>query len=98
MCELFVEHTRDDLEFIQEALAVDDLESLRLRAHRLKGSAYAFGAQRLGDRASELEALARSGSPGASYEASLRELLETHAQTTLVLGEQRATEGGRPET
>jgi len=61
MCELFVEHTSDDLEFIQEAAAIEDAESLRVRAHRLKGSALTFGAQLLGDKAAELEALARQG-------------------------------------
>jgi len=61
MCELFVEHTSDDLEFIQEAAAVEDAESLRVRAHRLKGSALTFGAQLLGDKAAELETLAKQG-------------------------------------
>ncbi|HEU5076666.1 MAG TPA: response regulator, partial [Polyangiaceae bacterium] len=61
MCELFIEHTSDDLEFIQEAAAIEDAESLRVRAHRLKGSALTFGAQLLGDKAAELEALARQG-------------------------------------
>ena len=61
MCELFIEHTSDDLEFIQEAAAVEDAESLRVRAHRLKGSSLTFGAQLLGDKAAELEALAKQG-------------------------------------
>jgi len=61
MCELFVEHTSDDLEFIQEAAAIEDAESLRVRAHRLKGSALTFGAQLLGDKAAELESLAKQG-------------------------------------
>ncbi len=61
MCELFIEHTSDDLEFIQEAAAIEDAESLRVRAHRLKGSALTFGAQQLGDKAAELEALAKQG-------------------------------------
>jgi signal transduction histidine kinase/DNA-binding response OmpR family regulator/HPt (histidine-containing phosphotransfer) domain-containing protein len=61
MCELFAEQSREDLEFIQEAAAVDDAESLRLRSHRLKGGAYAFGAQRLGDQAATIERRARAG-------------------------------------
>ena len=66
MCELFLEHARDDLEFIQEAAAIEDMESLRLKAHRLKGSAYTFGAQQLGDKAAELERLAKAGNHDAS--------------------------------
>jgi CheY-like chemotaxis protein/HPt (histidine-containing phosphotransfer) domain-containing protein len=61
MWELFLQHSRDDIEFIQEAAAVEDTESLRLRAHRVKGSAYAFGARLLGDKAAELERLAIAG-------------------------------------
>lgn len=61
MCELFLEHTADDIEFIQEAAAIEDAESLRVRAHRLKGSAHTFGAHQLGDKAAELEQVAKQG-------------------------------------
>jgi signal transduction histidine kinase/CheY-like chemotaxis protein/HPt (histidine-containing phosphotransfer) domain-containing protein len=61
MWELFVQHSRDDIEFIQEAAAVVDSESLRLRSHRLKGSAYAFGARQLGVKAAEIERMAIAG-------------------------------------
>jgi signal transduction histidine kinase/CheY-like chemotaxis protein/HPt (histidine-containing phosphotransfer) domain-containing protein len=62
MWELFIQHCRDDIDFIQEAAAVEDTESLRLRSHRIKGSAYAFGARSLGNKAAELERLAIAGS------------------------------------
>jgi two-component system, sensor histidine kinase and response regulator len=61
MWQLFLQHSRDDIEFIQEAAAVEDTESLRLRCHRVKGSAYAFGARPLGNKAAELERLAIAG-------------------------------------
>jgi CheY-like chemotaxis protein/HPt (histidine-containing phosphotransfer) domain-containing protein len=61
MRELFLEHSRDDLEFVQEAAAVGDAVALGQRAHRLKGSSYAFGAQLLGDKAAEIEQLAKAG-------------------------------------
>jgi CheY-like chemotaxis protein len=79
MWELFVQHSRDDLEFIQEAAAVDDAESLRLRSHRIKGSAYAFGARLLGDKAAELERLAIGGR--ANVEVEVEELIRIFDRT-----------------
>ncbi len=79
MCELFTEHARDDVDFIQEAAAVEDSESLRLRSHRLKGSAYTFGAQLLGDKAAELEKMAKAGE--LNVEKQVRELIVLYKQT-----------------
>ncbi len=79
MCELFVEHAHDDLEFIQEAAAIDDAQSLGVRAHRLKGSSYTFGAERLGDKAAELERLAKAGQVDVKEQIS--ELLQIFKHT-----------------
>jgi CheY-like chemotaxis protein/HPt (histidine-containing phosphotransfer) domain-containing protein len=79
MCELFVEHTVDDLDFIQEALAIEDGESLRARAHRLKGSSFTFGAEQLGAKAAEVERLVKSGS--LDVEAQVSELLAIFERT-----------------
>ncbi|HEY3498594.1 MAG TPA: response regulator [Polyangiaceae bacterium] len=88
MWELFVQHSRDDIEFIEEAAAVGDAESLRLRAHRLKGSAYAFGARRLGDKSAEIEKLAIAGN--LQVDAQVEALKDLFRQTsTLMHGEQR---------
>jgi HPt (histidine-containing phosphotransfer) domain-containing protein len=93
MCELFVTHSRDDLEFIQEAAAVEDAESVRLRAHRLKGSSYAFGAQLLGDKAAELEKLAKRGE--TNVDIVVRELIVLYKETLSVLKkETKSTEAG----
>ena len=66
----FVEHARDDVEFIQEAAAIEDAESLRVRAHRLKGSAHTFGAEQLGDKAAEIEQLAKGGKTSIDQQVS----------------------------
>jgi CheY-like chemotaxis protein/HPt (histidine-containing phosphotransfer) domain-containing protein len=94
MCELFVQHSRDDLEFIQEAAAIEDPESVRLRAHRLKGSSYAFGAQRLGDKAAELENLAKRGE--TNVDETVQELIVTYKETLSALKQetQSGTEAG----
>jgi HPt (histidine-containing phosphotransfer) domain-containing protein len=83
MCELFVEHSRDDLEFLQEAVAVGDVESLRLRSHRIKGSAFAFGARRFGEKAAELERLAIAGD--LNVESHVEELIRLFQQTSALL-------------
>jgi len=83
MWELFVVHSRDDLEFLQEAVAVGDVESLRLRSHRIKGSAYAFGARRFGDKAAELERRAIAGE--LEVEAEVEELIRLFQQTSALL-------------
>ena len=80
MWELFVEHSRDDLEFLQEAVAVGDAESLRLRSHRIKGSAYSFGALRFGDLAAALERRAIAGE--LDVEAQVEELIRLFHQTS----------------
>jgi CheY-like chemotaxis protein/HPt (histidine-containing phosphotransfer) domain-containing protein len=96
MRELFLENTRDDLEFIQEATAIADAESLRQRAHRLKGSSYTFGAQLLGDKAAELEKLAKAGN--VDVDARVAELLVLFRQTLAELKQREQTEnGGRDE-
>jgi HPt (histidine-containing phosphotransfer) domain-containing protein len=61
MRELFLQHSADDIDFIQEAAAINDIVALGSRAHRLKGSSYAFGAQVLGDKAAQLEKMAKAG-------------------------------------
>jgi two-component system sensor histidine kinase/response regulator len=94
MCELFVQHSRDDLEFIQEATAIEDPESVRLRAHRLKGSSYSFGAQQLGDKAAELEKRALNGEK--NVDDTVQELIVLYKETLAVLKDEtkRASEAG----
>jgi HPt (histidine-containing phosphotransfer) domain-containing protein len=65
--------------FIQEAAAVEDTESLRLRSHRIKGSAYAFGARTLGNKAAELERLAISGN--TNVETQIEDLVRIFNRT-----------------
>jgi signal transduction histidine kinase/DNA-binding response OmpR family regulator/HPt (histidine-containing phosphotransfer) domain-containing protein len=83
MCELFIEQTRDDLEFVQEAAAVGDAESLRLRSHRIKGSAYAFGALLVGDKAAELERHAIAGNLDVDH--NVEELINVFRQTSALI-------------
>jgi CheY-like chemotaxis protein/HPt (histidine-containing phosphotransfer) domain-containing protein len=92
MWELFVQHSRDDIEFLQEAAAVGDAESLRLRAHRLKGSSYAFGARPLGDKAAEIERHAISGN--SDVEVEVDALVRLFRQTSALMQEEarRATQ------
>jgi two-component system sensor histidine kinase/response regulator len=92
MWELFVQHSRDDIEFLQEAAAVGDAESLRLRAHRLKGSSYAFGARPLGDKAAEIERHAISGN--SNVEVEVDALVRLFRQTSALMQEEarRATQ------
>jgi len=90
MWELFVQHSRDDLEFLQEAVAVGDVESLRLRSHRLKGSAYAFGARRFGEKAAALERLAIAGN--LNVESEIEELIRLFQQTSALLANDRRGE------
>jgi signal transduction histidine kinase/DNA-binding response OmpR family regulator/HPt (histidine-containing phosphotransfer) domain-containing protein len=94
MWELFVQHSRDDIEFIQEAAAVGDAESLRLRAHRMKGSSYAFGARPLGDKAADIERHAISGN--LNVDAELDELVSLFKQTSALMPQQarRAVRAG----
>ncbi len=88
MCDLFTEHSREDLEFIQEAAAVDDAESMRLRSHRLKGGAYAFGAQRLGDQAAKLERRARAGDLEVTDD--VKTLIRLFQETMIAVNAERA--------
>jgi HPt (histidine-containing phosphotransfer) domain-containing protein len=83
MWELFVQHSRDDIEFIQEAAAVADAESLRLRAHRLKGSAHAFGARQVGAKAAEIERMAIAGN--IDVDAQLGDLIHLFKQTCTLI-------------
>jgi HPt (histidine-containing phosphotransfer) domain-containing protein len=91
MAELFVEHSGEDLDFIQEAAAVGDLAALGSRAHRLKGGSYAFGAQRLGDKAAELERQAKAGVPDA--DPLIEELLVLFRETRRALESERSAHG-----
>jgi signal transduction histidine kinase/DNA-binding response OmpR family regulator len=83
MWDLFIQHSRDDLEFLQESVAVGDVESVRLRSHRIKGSAYAFGARRFGDKAAELERLAIAGD--LNVDAHVEALIHLFQQTSALL-------------
>jgi CheY-like chemotaxis protein/HPt (histidine-containing phosphotransfer) domain-containing protein len=94
MYELFVEHAQDDLEFIQEAAAIEDMEALRLRAHRLKGSAYTFGAEQLGDKAAELERLAKAGERDGAR--TIADLITIYSRTEKALNGQLAKAGEIP--
>jgi two-component system, sensor histidine kinase and response regulator len=77
MCELFITHAREDIDFIQEAAAIGDADSLRSRAHRLKGSSFTFGADKLGECAAEIERTARRGVTDVSEQsAALEELFK----------------------
>jgi CheY-like chemotaxis protein/HPt (histidine-containing phosphotransfer) domain-containing protein len=93
MWELFIQHSRDDIEFIQEAAAVDDAESLRLRSHRIKGSAYAFGARPLGDKAAELERLAIAGD--LNVETHVEDLIRLFRQTCTLMQSETQAAGQR---
>ena len=77
MRELFVTESQDDIDFIAEAEAAGEAELLRVRAHRLKGAAYAFGAELLGDLAAEIERQLKAGQTDVSAQVSrLGELYE----------------------
>jgi signal transduction histidine kinase/CheY-like chemotaxis protein/HPt (histidine-containing phosphotransfer) domain-containing protein len=93
MWELFLQHSRDDIEFIQEAAAVEDAESLRLRSHRVKGSAYAFGARPLGDKAAELERLAIAGN--LNVEVQVNDLVRLFNQTCGLMRPSGSARGAR---
>jgi two-component system, sensor histidine kinase and response regulator len=90
MCELFLRHAQDDLDFLEEAAAVDDTAALGARAHRLKGSSYAFGAQKLGDRAAELERLVKTGASNVG--PSIQELVALFKATRSALESEQAPE------
>jgi signal transduction histidine kinase/DNA-binding response OmpR family regulator len=89
MCELFAELTREDLDFIAEAAAVGEVEALRARAHRLKGGAYSFGAEKLGDLAAVIEQTAKAG----RVDADLRSLEAAFQDAVCALGELVPAEG-----
>jgi signal transduction histidine kinase/CheY-like chemotaxis protein len=91
MYELFLDSTQDDLDFLQEALAVEDAESLRVCAHRLKGSSYTFGAEQLGDKAAELEQMAKASNLNA--EQQLQDLIEIFSRTVQVVAQERGQGG-----
>lgn len=61
MRELFTSESSKDIEFIMEAEVAGEMGMLRERAHRVKGAAYAFGAERLGDVAAEIEQRVKGG-------------------------------------
>ncbi len=61
MRELFLEQCREDIDSIGQAEGSGSAELIRQRAHRLKGAAYAFGAELLGDKATEIEREAKTG-------------------------------------
>jgi CheY-like chemotaxis protein/HPt (histidine-containing phosphotransfer) domain-containing protein len=90
MRELFVEQSREDIEFIAEAEVAGDAELLRERAHRLKGAAYSFGAGRLGDVAAEIEQRAKSGRTDLA--SLIPRLSRLYRETVVEL--ERATEKG----
>jgi CheY-like chemotaxis protein len=57
----FVESTRLDLQALDEALAVADLDEARRRAHRIKGAARTVGAHTMVELAQQIESEAASG-------------------------------------
>jgi CheY-like chemotaxis protein len=57
----FVESTRLDLQALDEALAVADLDEARRRAHRIKGAARTIGAHTMVELAQQIESEAASG-------------------------------------
>jgi signal transduction histidine kinase/DNA-binding response OmpR family regulator/HPt (histidine-containing phosphotransfer) domain-containing protein len=91
MRELFVQQSREDIEYIAEAEVAGDAELLRRRAHRLKGAAYAFGAEQLGDVAAQIDQRAKTG---ATELGSLTPMLNRLFRETVVELE-RGAEGAR---
>ena len=66
MLSLFTQTLADDARTLDEALAANDLVTLRARAHALKGAAGSLGAQRLAAAAGRLqEAIVRCAAPAA---------------------------------
>jgi CheY-like chemotaxis protein len=68
LVETFLEEAPSLLKALSEAIGSGDVVSLRRTAHTLKSNARTFGAERLGTRCQELEALARSGAIGEDAE------------------------------
>ncbi|MBN2194026.1 MAG: response regulator [Polyangiaceae bacterium] len=61
MRQLFIEQSQEDVDAVQEAAVAGDADVLGRKAHRLKGAAYMFGAERLGDAAATIEREAKAG-------------------------------------
>jgi two-component system, sensor histidine kinase and response regulator len=92
MCELFVRQSREDIEHVTEAEVAGAVDVLCKRAHRLKGAAYAFGAEQLGDLAAEIEQRAKNG---ATDLESLISALDQRFQET-VNALERGAQGASP--
>lgn len=59
LIQVFMRDTGNYLEQLEQAIAMEDAESLRRAAHSIKGGAAGLGAHRLSTQAAEIEALAK---------------------------------------
>jgi signal transduction histidine kinase/CheY-like chemotaxis protein/HPt (histidine-containing phosphotransfer) domain-containing protein len=91
MLELFTSESSEDIVFIIEAEVAGQTELLGKRAHRLKGAAFAFGAEQLGDLASEIDQRVKAGQTDLADLTSKLEALYDKTVAALEL----LNEGGR---
>jgi HPt (histidine-containing phosphotransfer) domain-containing protein len=92
---LFAQQWSGQLLAVREAIAENDSEALARGAHRLKGSAGAFGNGPAFDKAAEIESLARNGNLARACESleALEREMRNLAAALLSYGEDEA--GGR---
>lgn len=76
LVEMFVEDIPGKIEHLQQALAVEDLEQLRVFAHQLKGSAAGYGFAPLTDLARELETATQEATAGTSTTQAAERVLQ----------------------
>jgi HPt (histidine-containing phosphotransfer) domain-containing protein len=81
LLESFQEKIRAQFATIEEALARGDMETVRVEAHAIKGGSWNLHAERLGDKAFELEEAGREGDARRSGPllAELRQRFEEFA-------------------
>ena len=70
LIDTFIEESRTRIAAIKAAMADDDAKALQRQAHALKGSAGNFGAARLRDAASSVEAACESGDVDRAHDLS----------------------------
>jgi len=73
----FVNTLVTDLQQLQSEVRAGNIDAVQRSAHRLKGACYMVGARLLGDRAMNLEQLARAGND-AGFEAELAAIIAEH--------------------
>jgi HPt (histidine-containing phosphotransfer) domain-containing protein len=73
----FINTLVTDLQQLQSEVQARNIGAVQRSAHRLKGACYMVGARPLGDRAMNLEQLARTGND-ADFEAALAALIAEH--------------------